>query len=255
MLMCRELGVDVRPALSRNDLKDPDRRLQAATAALAGHRHAHRTLRVPNAAAPIEITADLRASRVRCSMTVDAPTSGRVHDPAELAAAPAARQQTRRLHRGDQPCASAATERSARSPSCARRPSSASTTRPGRSVPSPSRYRPTPAPSAARAAAPSSPPSWTALDTFYADVAQHIKPWTPPPVKVRDDEPPITDTQHTPETDNPVHGRRSLNSQAGPQGVPLRTDGRVSAGASHKPLTDWLYNAGPSRPHQTRDRP
>jgi hypothetical protein len=27
------------------------------------------------------------------------------------------------------------------------------------------------------------------IDTFYADVGQHIKPWTPRPVKVRDDEP------------------------------------------------------------------
>ena len=27
------------------------------------------------------------------------------------------------------------------------------------------------------------------VETFYAEVAQHIKPWTPPPVKVRDDEP------------------------------------------------------------------
>ena len=28
------------------------------------------------------------------------------------------------------------------------------------------------------------------VENFYADVVQHIKPWTPPPVKVRDDEPP-----------------------------------------------------------------
>src|SRR6185437_4648661 len=33
------------------------------------------------------------------------------------------------------------------------------------------------------------------VETFYAEVAQHIRPWTPPPVKVRDDEPSITDSQ------------------------------------------------------------
>jgi hypothetical protein len=37
------------------------------------------------------------------------------------------------------------------------------------------------------------------VETFYAEVVQHIKPWTPPPVKIRDDEPSITDTEHTPE--------------------------------------------------------
>jgi hypothetical protein len=56
---------------------DPDRRLQAAAAALAGTGILSGGLRVPNAAAPIEVTADLRASRIRCSMTVDAPNTGR----------------------------------------------------------------------------------------------------------------------------------------------------------------------------------
>jgi hypothetical protein len=37
------------------------------------------------------------------------------------------------------------------------------------------------------------------VETFYAEVTQNIKPFTPPPVKVREDEPPITDTRHTPE--------------------------------------------------------
>ena len=29
------------------------------------------------------------------------------------------------------------------------------------------------------------------VENFYADVVQHIKPWTAPPVKVRDDEPTL----------------------------------------------------------------
>jgi hypothetical protein len=32
-----------------------------------------------------------------------------------------------------------------------------------------------------------------AIDRFYADVVQHIKPWTQAPPKVKDDEPPQAD--------------------------------------------------------------
>jgi hypothetical protein len=33
------------------------------------------------------------------------------------------------------------------------------------------------------------------VESFYAEVAQHIKPWTPPPVKVRDEEPQTAQAQ------------------------------------------------------------
>jgi hypothetical protein len=36
-------------------------------------------------------------------------------------------------------------------------------------------------------------------ENFYADVVQHIKPWTPPPVKVRDDETQLAGIQDVPE--------------------------------------------------------
>jgi hypothetical protein len=36
------------------------------------------------------------------------------------------------------------------------------------------------------------------VENFYADVVQHIKPWTPPPVKVRDDEPPLAGIKDVP---------------------------------------------------------
>jgi hypothetical protein len=43
------------------------------------------------------------------------------------------------------------------------------------------------------------------VESFYADVVQHIKPWTPPPVKVRDDDPPPANIQdHTQPTSIPV---------------------------------------------------
>src|ERR1022692_2855886 len=59
MRLSRELGVDVGPALSRGDMKDPERRLQAAAATLAETGILSGGLRVPNAAAQIEVTADL----------------------------------------------------------------------------------------------------------------------------------------------------------------------------------------------------
>jgi len=37
------------------------------------------------------------------------------------------------------------------------------------------------------------------VENFYADVVQHIKPWTPPPVKVRDDEHPPADIHDMPQ--------------------------------------------------------
>lgn len=37
------------------------------------------------------------------------------------------------------------------------------------------------------------------IDIFYADVVQHIKPWTPRPVKVRDDEPLPRETRDSPQ--------------------------------------------------------
>ena len=33
----------------------------------------------------------------------------------------------------------------------------------------------------------------TAVENFYTDVVQHIKPWNPAPPKVREGEPPLTD--------------------------------------------------------------
>jgi hypothetical protein len=187
MLLSRELGVDVRPVLSRAEMKEPDRRLQAAAATLADTGVLSGALRVPNAAAPIEVTADLRASRIRCSMTIDAPDTGKpltrlnwllrqlrdskgqvfieaiavrqrgkggVRTLAELREAPKlAIEDPRRDLRAFTISLSA----------------NAGTKR-----------------GKARGSFVTS--VLGTIDTFYADVVQHIKPWTPRPVKVRDDE-------------------------------------------------------------------
>ncbi len=198
MLMCRELGVDVRPALSRNDLKDPDRRLQAATAALADTGMLTGTLRVPNAAAPIDISTDLRASRVSCSMTIDAPEAAR----------PATRvnwliRQLRDSNPGI--CVETITLRQ-RGRGTVRKLAELRET-PKIAIEDPAKeIRAFTVSLSANAGTKRGKGRGSfvasvldSVETFYAEVAQHIKPWTPPPVKIRDDEPSITDTQHTPE--------------------------------------------------------
>src|SRR6266702_2252453 len=67
MLLSRELGVSVQPALSRAEVNAPEQRLQAAVRALDDSGVLTGGLRITNAASPVEITADLRASQIRCS--------------------------------------------------------------------------------------------------------------------------------------------------------------------------------------------
>ena len=59
------------------------------------------------------------------------------------------------------------------------------------------------------------------VENFYADVVQHIKPWTPPPVKVRDDEPHLADIQDVPEqasaTDAPTGNITDLVQTSTPE--------------------------------------
>src|SRR5262249_44756290 len=81
----RQLGTDVTAALSR---KDPARRdladlavrtqtLAASLAAsLAGAGVLEGTIRIPEAVAPIVVTANLRASRITCYVDLDAPGAG-----------------------------------------------------------------------------------------------------------------------------------------------------------------------------------
>jgi hypothetical protein len=187
MLLSRELGVEVRPALSRAEVKEPDRRLQAAAAALAETGILSGALRVPNAAAPIEVTADLRASRIRCSMTVDAPDTGR----------PLTRVNwlLRQLRDSKgQVCIEAIAVRqrgkgAVRTLAELRETPKLAIEDPGRDLRAFTVSLSANAGTRRGKARGSFVTSvLETIDTFYADVVQQIKPWTPRPVKVRDDE-------------------------------------------------------------------
>jgi hypothetical protein len=189
MRLSRELGVDVRPALSRGDMKDPDRRLQAAAAALAQTGILSGGLRVPNAAALIEVTADLRASRIRCSMTVDAPDTGR----------PTTRLNwlLRQLRDSKGPISIETTAIRQRGQGTVRTLAQLRET-PALAIDDPARelkaftisLSANAGTKRGKARGSFVTSILETVEAFYADVVQHIKPWTPPPVKIRDDEPP-----------------------------------------------------------------
>jgi hypothetical protein len=77
MRLSRQLGIEVRPALSRKELADPDGRLTAQVATLAETGRLTGSLVIPNAIAPLSLTVDLRAGRIECSVLVDAPSVAR----------------------------------------------------------------------------------------------------------------------------------------------------------------------------------
>ena len=198
MRLSRELGVDVRPALSRGDMKDPDRRLQAAAAALAEIGILSGGLRVPNAAAPIEVTADLRASRIRCSMTVDAPNTGR--------ATTRLNWLLRQLRDSKGQVCIEATAVRQRGKGAVRTLAELRET-PKLAIDDPAReLRAFTISLSANAGTKRGKARGSfvtsileTVENFYADVVQHIKPWTPPPVKVRDDEHPPADIHDVPQ--------------------------------------------------------
>jgi hypothetical protein len=77
MRLSRSLGVEVRPVLSKDDLRDLGAYTQAGVSRLVDTGILHGALRVPNAVAPIEVMADLRSGNITCSISFAAPGQGR----------------------------------------------------------------------------------------------------------------------------------------------------------------------------------
>ncbi|MDG4749810.1 stress response protein [Micromonospora sp. WMMD718] len=73
----RQLGTDVTPALSRRDLADPAARTQSLANQLASAGTLSGSIRIPGAVGHLHVTADLRAGQIVCHVDVDAPRSGR----------------------------------------------------------------------------------------------------------------------------------------------------------------------------------
>ncbi len=76
MRLSRTLGVDVLPALTKAEARDVGAYIQTGVLRLVETGILHGTLRVPNAVAPIEVTADLRSGLISCSISMNAPSKG-----------------------------------------------------------------------------------------------------------------------------------------------------------------------------------
>jgi stress response protein SCP2 len=74
--MTSQLGVGVTPVLPRKLARDHAARAQAAAAELAAAGTLSATLRIPGAAGPVSVVADLRTAQIRTSVEVDAPREG-----------------------------------------------------------------------------------------------------------------------------------------------------------------------------------
>jgi hypothetical protein len=77
MQLSRELGAAVRPMVAQAQLRDPARYLQEAVTEFVVNGQLTGALRVPAAVAPIKVTADLTAGLIHCAVTVPAPREGR----------------------------------------------------------------------------------------------------------------------------------------------------------------------------------
>ncbi len=205
--LSRELGTSVRPMVPQAQLRDPARYLQEAVSDFASTGRLQGAVRVPGTVAPIKITADLRAGLIHCAVTVPAPREGRPTTrvnwlirqlktaPGQLSVQPSAawqrgRGQARTLDEvRDDP------RSLVEDPAHELR--SFTVTLSCNAGPARGQGRGSFVDSVL-----------TAVDRFYTEVVQHIKPWSPAPPKIRDTE--------TPAHDGPIAGDDiSLDAQDG----------------------------------------
>lgn len=73
----RQLGTEIVPVLGRRELAEPAIRTQALVTQLATDGSMTAALRIPGAVGVLSVTADLRASKITCHVDVEAPKEGR----------------------------------------------------------------------------------------------------------------------------------------------------------------------------------
>ena len=177
-------------------------------------------MRVPAAVAPIKITADLRAGLIHCAVTVPAPRDGRAATRVnwlvrQLKTAPGhlCIEVSTAWQRGRGPARTISQARS--------EPKSLldETGHELRSFTLSLSSNAGPARGQGHGSFVNS--VLTAVENFYTDVVQHIKPWNPAPPKVREGELPLSD--------EPVPGEAAGHQ---PDDLHLLTDGATPAEVS-----------------------
>lgn len=73
----RQLGTDVTPAMSRRDLTEPAARTQALVNQLSTAGTLSGSIRIPGAVGALQVMADLRAGQIVCHVDVEAPRTGK----------------------------------------------------------------------------------------------------------------------------------------------------------------------------------
>jgi hypothetical protein len=190
--LSRDLGTGVRPMVAQAQLRDPAKYLQEAASDFANTGLLQGAVRVPGAVAPIKITADLRAGLIHCAVTVPAPREGRPTTrvnwlvrqlkaaPGQLCIQPSAAWQRGRGQ--------------ARTLEEARKDPRALVEDPAHEMRSFTVSLSSNAGTARGQGRGSFVDSvLAAVDKFYGEVVQHIKPWAPAPPKIRDNETAVPD--------------------------------------------------------------
>jgi hypothetical protein len=183
----RQLGIEVLPALTRREAAEPPLRTQTLVSQLTSTGAMTGGLRIPGAVGNLHVTADLRAGKIVCHVDLDAPREGRITTKVNWL--------TRQLkHAPD-------TLRLESFAMHARGPGSAELLRTVRENPSVLIGDSTKDLRAFRVAQNS--PAGTkrgtgrgafidsvleAIDSFYEEVIQNLKPWMPTPPKLRSPE-------------------------------------------------------------------
>jgi hypothetical protein len=192
MQLSRDLGTIVRPMVAQTQLRDPARYLQEAVSTLAETGRLQGALRVPAAVAPIKITADLRAGLIHCAVTVPAPRDGR---PATRVNWLVRQLKTAPGHlRIETSTAWQRAHGPARTISQARSDPKSLLDETGHELRSFTLSLSSNAgPARGQGHGSFASSVLTAVENFYTDVVQHIKPWNPAPPKVKEGEPPLSD--------------------------------------------------------------
>jgi hypothetical protein len=73
----RQLGTEIVPALAKREIAEPAVRTQALVAQLTSTGSMTAALRIPGAVGALSVTADVRAAKITCHVDVDAPKEGR----------------------------------------------------------------------------------------------------------------------------------------------------------------------------------
>lgn len=73
----RKLGAEVTPLLSREEASNPASRTSSLVSSLVHTGAMAASIRIPNAVAPLEVHANLRASRITCHFDIEAPREGK----------------------------------------------------------------------------------------------------------------------------------------------------------------------------------